>query len=413
MDFAMSLTRRATCKRAQFSCVIASQDMTQIYGFGYNGTAKGFSHDDCKADQPGNCGCFVAGTLVNTVDGPRQIQQLETGDMVLTHENRHRPVTKLFRHPYEGDLVELFLETGSHFNFTRRKTATVEHPFLVRRDGMIGWQGAGNVIPGDFLAVFARDCSGCGKRIPHYRQFCARCYMESSKTEEMRRRHSERMKRNNPMRGTHWYDPSRSALIQAQSQKDTTAKVYRELVRLKQEYEAQGWRCVIVDHTLRPDIVAINGNRVVGIEYDRRLWPNHAKYDLRPDVRAQYDEIIWKGKWDLSYDEYNAGFVWAKVSIAARKRIRQPVYNIEVAEDNSYVAQNSAVHNCVHAEINALIKVRVNDPGKVVFVTGQPCVTCAKAIINSGASKIYYRSAYRSDDGLDLFHKAGIEVERV
>src|SRR5437879_7371770 len=60
MDFAMSLTRRATCKRAQFSCVITSEDMTQIYGFGYNGTAKGFSHDDCKADLPGGCGCVHA-----------------------------------------------------------------------------------------------------------------------------------------------------------------------------------------------------------------------------------------------------------------------------------------------------------------------------------------------------------------
>jgi len=68
---------------------------------------------------------------------------------------------------------------------------------------------------------------------------------------------------------------------------------------------------------------------------------------------------------------------------------------------------------CVHAEINALIKVRVNDPRKVVFVTGQPCVTCAKAIINSGGSKIYYRSAYRSDEGLELFKKAAVEVERV
>jgi dCMP deaminase len=68
---------------------------------------------------------------------------------------------------------------------------------------------------------------------------------------------------------------------------------------------------------------------------------------------------------------------------------------------------------CVHAEINALIKVRVNDPHKVVFVTGQPCVTCAKAIINSGAAKIYYRSAYRSDEGLELFKRASIEVERV
>ena len=68
---------------------------------------------------------------------------------------------------------------------------------------------------------------------------------------------------------------------------------------------------------------------------------------------------------------------------------------------------------CVHAEQNALIKVRVNDPRKVVFVTGQPCVTCAKLIINSGASKVYYRSAYRSDEGLELFKRAGIEVERV
>src|SRR5437879_7343806 len=53
MDFAMSLTRRATCKRFQVGCVITSEDMTQIYGFGYNGTAKGLSHDDCKVDQPG------------------------------------------------------------------------------------------------------------------------------------------------------------------------------------------------------------------------------------------------------------------------------------------------------------------------------------------------------------------------
>ena len=68
---------------------------------------------------------------------------------------------------------------------------------------------------------------------------------------------------------------------------------------------------------------------------------------------------------------------------------------------------------CLHAEINALIKVRVNDPRKVVFVTGQPCVMCAKAIINSGGSKLYYRSAYRSNEGLDLIKKAGIEIERV
>jgi deoxycytidylate deaminase len=413
MDFAMSLTRRATCKRAQFSCVITSEDMTQIYGFGYNGTAKGLDHNDCKVDQPGNCGCFVAGSLVTTPTGPVEIQRIQSGDQVLTHENRSRRVTKTFRHIYRGPLVELFLETGTMTNLARRKTATVEHPFLVRRNGIVDWCEAGDILPGDYLALAAIDCPGCGKRIPHYRRFCERCFRESAQTEAIRHRHSLRMLRKNPMRGIHRYDPSRTAILQAQMQKDSTRKVFEQLLEVKKEYEAKGYRCIVVDHCVRPDIVAIRDNRVIGIEYDRRLWPNRSKYDWRPEVRSQYDDIVWRGKWDLSYDGHNDGFVWTQVSIVNRKPVVQPVYNLEVAEDNSYVGQNAAVHNCVHAEINALIKVRVNDPRKVVFVTGQPCVTCAKAIINSGASKIYYRSAYRSDEGLDLFKRTGIEVERV
>ena len=33
--------------------------------------------------------------------------------------------------------------------------------------------------------------------------------------------------------------------------------------------------------------------------------------------------------------------------------------------------------------------------------------------MNSGSSKVYYRAGYRSDEGLEVFKKAGIEVERV
>lgn len=413
MDFAMSLTRRATCKRAQFSCVITSQDMTQIYGFGYNGTAKGFPHDDCKEDQVGNCGCFVAGTLVKTSDGPVEIQRLGEGDKVLTDQNRYRKVTKTFRHTYEGDLVQIFLETESSQNMERRKTATVEHPFLVRRGARIDWLQATAIRPGDYLAVVAKECPECGKRIPHFRRYCERCFRESAQTARIRRSHSIRMRRHNPMKGIHRYDPSRAAILQAHRMKDSTRVVFKQLMVLKQEYEAKGWRCIVVPHCVRPDIVAIDGNRVIGIEYDRKLGPNKHEYDLRPEVKSQYDETIWRGKWDVSYEPYNEAFVWSRVSMTERKPVRQPVFNLEVAQDNSYVAQNAAVHNCVHAEQNALIKVRVNDPAKVVFVTGQPCTTCAKLIINSGASKLYYRSAYRSNEGLDLVRKAGVEVERV
>lgn len=413
MDFAMSLTRRATCKRAQFSCVVTSEDMTQIYGFGYNGTAKGFDHNDCKVDQPGNCGCFVQGTLVATEDGPEEIQRVQEGDRILTHENRYRRVTKTFRHAYRGNLVQLFLDTRTTNNMARRKTATTEHPFLVRRGDRVDWLQASRILPGDYLAVRGIDCPGCGKRIPHYRKFCERCFREAAQTASFRHMHSVRMTRKNPMRGIHKYDASRAAIQQAQMQKDTTAQVYRELLLVKAEYEAKGYRCVIVDHCVRPDIVAIRNEQVVGIEYDRKLWPNKAKYDAHPDVRRQYDDIIWHGLHDATYATFNDAFVWSRVSMISTKFVEQPVFNLEVAEDNSYVAQNAAVHNCVHAEINALIKVRVNDPRKVFFVTGQPCVTCAKAIVNSGATKVYYRSAYRSDEGLEIFKRAGVEVERV
>ena len=362
MDFAMGLTRRATCKRAQFSCVITSEDMTQIYGFGYNGTAKGFDHNDCRVDQPGNCGCFVAGSLVATPGGVREIQRIQPGDQVLTHENRYRRVTKTFRHLYEGDLVELFLETGTTGNLARRKTATVEHPFLVRRGGVVGWWEAGEVRPGDYLAIAGKDCPGCGRRIPHYRRLCPRCFRESAQTAELRHRHGLRMKRHNPMAGIHQYDPSRAAITQAHLQKDTTHKVYLQLRELKKEYEGQGYRCIIVDHCVRPDIVAIKGGGVLGMEWDRKQWPNRRKYDRVPEIREQYNGILWRGMHDTTYETQNDAFVWSPVSLVARKPVRQPVFNLEVAEDHTYVAQNAAVHNCVHAEINALIKVRVNDP---------------------------------------------------
>jgi hypothetical protein len=332
---------------------------------------------------------------------------------VRTHEDRFRRVTHAFRHKYRGRLVELFLDTSTTTNMVRRKTATIEHPFLVRREGRIDWLEARHVVPGDYLAVVAKDCPACGKRIPHYRRLCDRCFRESSKALQVRKRFSDRMRRNNPMRGIPIYDPSRAAITQAHRQKDTTWKVYKELLAVKAEYEAKGWRCLVVDHCVRPDIIGIRGDQVIGIEYDRRLWPNKAKYDGHADVRAQYDDIVWHGKYDTTYDKFNDAFVWSKVSMVTTKVVDQPVFNLEVNEDNSYVAQNAVVHNCVHAEINALIKVRVNDPRKVVFVTGQPCITCAKAIINSGASKVYYRSAYRSNEGLDLIRKAGVELERV
>jgi deoxycytidylate deaminase len=410
MRMAEELAKRSTCARLQVGSVITTGDLTQVLGIGYNGNAKGLPNR-CDSDQPGNCGCFGAGSLVMTDKGQVRIERIKVGDRVLTHKNRYRAVTELFRHQHSGAMVHLFLESRSETNLQRRKTATPEHPFLVRRAGQVDWVKAGGIQVGDEVAVIAKDCETCGKPIPHYRRLCPQCFTESSKSVAMRERHSKRMTKSNPMRGIHTYDPSRSALSQQLLQKNTTRKVYEELVGLKSRFETQGFRAIVIDHTVRPDLILVGNGQVIGVEYDTRLFPkNGNKYDDRPDVRNQYDDIIWVKRDRLTWDLHEGAFVWAAVGGTKTVDVDVPVYNIEVEEDHSYVCQSTVVHNCIHSEQNALIKAGAQLPGKVMFVSASPCVMCAKMIINTNVARVYYREAYRDPAGLNVLRQGGVEV---
>lgn len=68
---------------------------------------------------------------------------------------------------------------------------------------------------------------------------------------------------------------------------------------------------------------------------------------------------------------------------------------------------------CIHAEANALIKCSIMDSQKVVFVTQSPCKMCAKMIVNSGASHVYYFSNYRLDEGLQILLQGNIKTSKL
>lgn len=72
-------------------------------------------------------------------------------------------------------------------------------------------------------------------------------------------------------------------------------------------------------------------------------------------------------------------------------------------------------YGCLHAETNALIKCKSEDPDKVMFVTLAPCKQCAAAIINApgGFSTVYYFKDWKEDTGLKLLRAAGITVKKV
>lgn len=63
---------------------------------------------------------------------------------------------------------------------------------------------------------------------------------------------------------------------------------------------------------------------------------------------------------------------------------------------------------CIHSEVNALVKAPGAVKDKVVFVTNSPCVMCAKLMINSGVTHVFYRMAYRDPSGIELLANAGV-----
>ncbi|MEX0912410.1 MAG: deaminase [Gemmatimonadota bacterium] len=63
---------------------------------------------------------------------------------------------------------------------------------------------------------------------------------------------------------------------------------------------------------------------------------------------------------------------------------------------------------CIHSEMNALVKAPGSMRDKVVFVTMSPCTMCAKLIIQSGVTHVFYRAAYREPVGLEVLLQGGI-----
>ncbi len=93
------------------------------------------------------CPCFEAGTLVQTREGPRAIEEVRVGDLVLSRDDKtgaidFRPVVQLFVTP-EKEVFELRLadESGVESSLS----VTPGHPFWVKD---LGWVGAGNLASG-------------------------------------------------------------------------------------------------------------------------------------------------------------------------------------------------------------------------------------------------------------------------
>lgn len=65
----------------------------------------------------------------------------------------------------------------------------------------------------------------------------------------------------------------------------------------------------------------------------------------------------------------------------------------------------------IHAEQNAIAwaaREGIATRGGELHCTTEPCLDCAKLIINAGIVRVLYRDAYRTHDGTELLRSVGI-----
>ncbi len=67
----------------------------------------------------------------------------------------------------------------------------------------------------------------------------------------------------------------------------------------------------------------------------------------------------------------------------------------------------------LHAEQNAIIQAATSGQtieGATIYITHQPCIICAKMIINSGIRRIVVKEGYPDQLSVDMLAEAGLKI---
>jgi dCMP deaminase len=122
---------------------------------------------------------------------------------------------------------------------------------------------------------------------------------------------------------------------------------------------------------------------------------------------------------DLSQDKTVATFV--------NKRILSTGYNgapaglehcdvVGCAREGVASGTRHELCRAVHAEQNAIIQAALHGisiEGATLYCTHQPCILCAKMMINARVARVVYAQSYPDGTALEFLIQAGIDVEMV
>ena len=117
-----------------------------------------------------------------------------------------------------------------------------------------------------------------------------------------------------------------------------------------------------------------------------------------------------------SWDEY---FMEIAEIVKTRSTCLRRQVGAVIVKDNRIITlhipsgQRHELCRALHAEQNAIIqaaKVGVSTEGATIYITLQPCVICAKMLVNAGITRIVHRGEYPDPLSQSILAEAGIEI---
>ena len=120
--------------------------------------------------------------------------------------------------------------------------------------------------------------------------------------------------------------------------------------------------------------------------------------------------------------------IWATNSYCIRRQVGALLVKDKMIISDGYNGTPSGFENecedendttksyVLHAEANAITKVAKSNnssDGSTLYITTSPCMECSKLIIQAGISRVVFDEKYRITDGLDLLHRAKIDLVHI
>lgn len=102
--------------------------------------------------------------------------------------------------------------------------------------------------------------------------------------------------------------------------------------------------------------------------------------------------------------------------IVTKDGILYPGYNgWEMGGTNEPDSLEPGQSGTVHAEANAILKFNPTiHKGSTMYLTHNPCIVCARMIVNTQAiTAVYYGEEYRDVRGVNILKERGIRCEKV